>query len=66
MVEVLMIAVAIIVIRAVYLWLVRGSEDAKSFMQQSTNEARKVAGWVALVALIGFALFVLLIAAIAS
>ena len=33
MVEVLMLAVAIIAIRAVYLWIVRGKEDAKAFFR---------------------------------
>ena len=66
MVEVMILAAIIIGIRAVYLWLVRGKEDAKAFVEQSAKDARQVAGWVFLIALGGFALIVLLIAAIAS
>ena len=66
MVEILILVAIIIAIRAVYLWLVRGAEDAKAFMQQSTGEVNKAMGWMAKVSLIVLALFVLLIIALAS
>ena len=66
MVEVLMLAVAIIGIRAVYLWIVRGKEDAKAFVEQSSNEMIKTAGWIVLIVIIGFIALILLLAALFS
>ena len=66
MVEVLMLAVAIIGIRAVYLWFVRGKEDAKAFVEQSSNEMIKTAGWIILIVIIGFIALILLLAALFS
>ena len=66
MVEILILVGIIIGIRAVYLWLVRGKEDAKAFVEQSTNEVNKGMGCMVVVSLILLALFVLLIAALAS
>ena len=61
MVEVLMLAVAIIAIRAVYLWIVRGKEDAKEFVEQSSNEMIKTAGWIVLIVIIGFIALIFLL-----
>ena len=66
MVEVLTLVAIIIVIRAVYLWRVRGAEDAKVFVEQSTGEINKAMGWGAKVFLIILALFVLLVIALAA
>ena len=66
MVEVLMLAVAIIGIRAVYLWIVRGKEDAKAFVEQSSNEMIKTVGWIVLIVIIGFIALILLLAALFS
>ena len=66
MVEVLILVAIIIVIRAVYLWLVRGAEDAKAFIEQSTGEVNKAMGWMVKVSLILLALLVLLIVALAA
>ena len=66
MVEILILVAIIIAIRAVYLWLVQGKEDAKAFMQQSTGEVNKAMGWMAKASLILLALLVLLIIALAA
>ena len=62
MVEVLMLVALIIVIRAVYLWLVRGAEDAKAFVEQSTSDVKQVMGWFAVVGLIILAAIIMLLA----
>ena len=62
MVEVLMLAVAIIVIRAVYLWIVQGKEDAKAFVEQSTSDVNRVVGCFAAVGLIILAAIIMLLA----
>ncbi len=66
MVEILILVAIIIAIRAVYLWLVRGAEDAKAFIEQSTNEVNKGVGCMVIVSLILLALLVLLIIALSS
>ena len=66
MVEILILVAIIIAIRAVYLWLVCGTEDAKAFVEQSTGEVNKAMGWMAKVSLILLALLALLIVALAA
>ena len=66
MVEVLILVAILIAIRAVYLWLVRGAEDAKAFIEQSTGEVNKTMGCVLKASLILLALLVLLIIALSS
>ncbi len=62
MVEALILAVIIIAIRAVYLWFVRGAEDAKAFVEQSTNEVHRVMGCGAVVGLIILAAIIMMFA----
>ena len=62
MVEVLMLVALIIGIRAVYLWIVQGKEDAKAFMEQSTSDVKKVMGCFAAVGLIILAAIIMLLA----
>ena len=62
MVEIMILAVAIIGIRAAYLWLVRGKGDAKSFVDRSASAVLKTAGWIALIATIGFIALIALFA----
>ena len=62
MVEILLLVVAIIGIRAVYLWLVRGKEDAKAFVEQSSNEVNRVMGCFAVVGLIILAAIIMVLA----
>ena len=61
MVEVLILVGIIIGIRSLYLWCTKGKEEAKNFADKSADEAIKTAGWVGLIALIVFVLFMLLI-----
>ena len=66
MVEILILASIIIGIRAVYLWTTKGKEDAKTFVDKSSNEMIKTAGWIALIVTIGFILLILLLIALFS
>ena len=66
MVEVLFLVVLIVAIRAVYLGLFRGKEEAKGFVEKSANDINQVMGRLALVFSIGLGLIVVLIAALVS
>ena len=66
MVEVLILVALIIGIRAVYLRIFRGQEEAKGFVEKSTSEVNKAMGNLAVIFLIAFGLIVFLIALLAS
>ena len=66
MVEVLLIVALITGIRAIYLWFFREKEKATEFVEKSANDVNKAMGYLALVALIGLGLIIVLIAVIAS
>lgn len=59
MVEVLILAALIIGVRAVYLRIFRGKEEAKGFVEKSTNEVNQVMGCMALIGLLLVIMFIL-------
>ena len=66
MVEVLLLVALIVGIRAVYLRVFRGKEEATEFVEKSANNINQIMGRLALVLLIGLGLIVVLIAALVS
>lgn len=62
MVEILLLVVVIIGIRAIYLWFVRGAEDAKAFVEHSSNEIGRVMGCLAMVSLFILAAIIMMLA----
>ena len=66
MAEVLLLIALIIGIRALYLRVFQGKEEAKEFVEKSANEVNQAMSRLALILLIAFGLIVVLIAVLAS